>query len=55
MEDKAKFAVKVLRQYAEENLIPARDTSDLSPMEQWLIIQLFLREKRDSTREGGAE
>ena len=29
-----------MRQYAEENQLPVRDTSDLSPMEQWLLIKI---------------
>lgn len=41
MNEKAKFAVQVLKQYALENQVPARSTSDLSPMEQWLILRLF--------------
>lgn len=44
--DKAKFAVKMLKQYQKENMLAtARDTSDLSPLEQWLIMQLFMRDK----------
>ena len=39
--EKAEFAVRVLRQYALENQVPARSTSDLSPMEQWLILRLL--------------
>ena len=39
--EKAEFAVRVLKQYALENQIPARSTSDLSPMEQWLILRLL--------------
>lgn len=41
MNEKAEFAVKVLKQYAHENQVPARSTSDLSPMEQWLILRLL--------------
>ena len=41
MNEKAEFAVRVLKQYALENYIPARSTSDLSPMEQWLILRLL--------------
>ena len=41
MNEKAEFAVRVLKEYALENQIPARSTSDLSPMEQWLILRLF--------------
>ena len=29
-----------MRQYAEENLFPVRDTMDLSPFEQWLLIKI---------------
>ena len=41
MNEKAEFAVRVIRQYALENQVPARSTSDLSPMEQWLILRLL--------------
>jgi hypothetical protein len=41
MNEKAEFAGRVLRQYALENQVPARSTSDLSPMEQWLILRLL--------------
>lgn len=41
MNEKAEFSVRVLKQYALENQIPARSTSDLSPMEQWLILRLL--------------
>jgi len=41
MNEKVEFAVRVLKQYALENQIPARSTSDLSPMEQWLILRLL--------------
>jgi hypothetical protein len=41
MNEKAEFAVRVIKQYALENLMPARSTSDLSPMEQWLILRLL--------------
>ena len=42
MNEKAEFAVRVLRQYALENQVPARSTSDLTPMEQWLILRLLV-------------
>lgn len=45
MNDKAEFAVKILKEYAEENLIPPRSTSDLSPMEEWLILRLLEMDK----------
>jgi hypothetical protein len=35
------FADKVLKHYANENQIPVRSTSDLSPLETWLIKRLF--------------
>ena len=41
MNEKAEFAVRVLKEYALENQVPARSTSDLSPMEQWLILRLL--------------
>ena len=42
MNKKAEFAVKTLKEYDKQIGIGARNTSDLSPLEQWLIIELFL-------------
>lgn len=39
--DKAQFACDILKQYADENGTFPRTTSDLSPLEQWLIVRLF--------------
>ena len=39
--EKAEFAVKILLEYANENGINGRDTTDLSPLEQWLILRLY--------------
>jgi hypothetical protein len=39
--NKAKFAVEILKRYAEQTGNLLRGTSDLSPLEEWLIIQLF--------------
>jgi hypothetical protein len=36
--EKAEHAVKLLRQYAKECSTLPRSTSDLSPLEEWLII-----------------
>lgn len=41
MSEVAEFAVKKLKQYAEENNVLPRSTTDLSPLEQWLLLQLF--------------
>lgn len=38
---KAEQAVKILQQYAKESGTTARSTSDLSPLEEWLIIKLI--------------
>ena len=38
---KAEFAVKILLEYAKENGINGRDTTDLSPLEKWLILRLY--------------
>jgi hypothetical protein len=38
--EKAEFAIQVLKQYSIENQVPVRSTSDLSPLEQWLILRL---------------
>lgn len=40
MSELAEYAVKILKQYADENHTTVRGTSDLSPLEEWLIIQL---------------
>lgn len=41
MNEKAKFAVKTLRKYDRQTGVGVRNTSDLSPLEQWLIIELL--------------
>lgn len=38
---KPEFAVKILLEYASENGINGRDTTDLSPLEKWLILKLY--------------
>lgn len=43
---KVVFVIKTLRQYAYETGSLTRSTSDLSPMEEWLLIQLFLKETK---------
>ena len=40
MNEKAEFAVKILKQYAKEKGNMVRGTSDISPLEEWLIIKL---------------
>lgn len=48
MIDKSKlpeFAIDVLHQYAKENQVLPRSTSDLSKLEEWLLLQLFILEK----------
>ena len=44
---KAEFAVKILLEYANENGINGRDTTDLSPLEKWLILRLYNVEERN--------
>lgn len=44
--EKAEFAVKILKQYAEETGNLPRGTSDISPLEEWLILQMFTRTHR---------
>jgi ubiquitin len=46
MNEKSEFAVKTLNQYAKENQVPARSTSDLSRLEEWLIVQINSEEKK---------
>lgn len=41
------FAVKILKEYAAENGMNGRDTTDLSPLEKWLIVRLFKSEDPD--------
>lgn len=41
MNAKAEQAVKILKEYAVEGLILQRDTSDLSPLETWLLLRLI--------------
>jgi hypothetical protein len=36
-----KHAVNLLKCYADENQVLPRSTSDLSPLERWLIMQLL--------------
>ena len=41
MSDKDKLAVEILKQYAEERNVLVRSTSDLSFLEEWLILKLI--------------
>jgi hypothetical protein len=38
---KAEFAVEILKEYAHQNKVMLRSTSDLSKLEEWLIIELL--------------
>ena len=40
MNTTAEKAIEILKQYAKESGTTVRSTSDLSPMEEWLIAQL---------------
>lgn len=46
MNEKAEFAVKTLKEYAKQNQVPVRSTSDLSPLEEWLIMDLLISKKQ---------
>lgn len=35
------FAVETLHNYSQENSILPRDTTDLSPLEKWLVLKLY--------------
>ncbi len=37
----SEFAVCILKQYAEERGLPVRSTSDLSPLEEYLLVELY--------------
>jgi len=39
--EKSEFATEMLKQYAKENCVITRSTSDLSPLEEWLIVKLY--------------
>jgi hypothetical protein len=41
MNEKAEFAVDILKEYAKQNQVLPRSTSDLSKLEEWLIIELL--------------
>lgn len=43
--EKAEFAVKILHQYADENSVIPRSTSDLSKLEEWLLVKMFFDAK----------
>jgi hypothetical protein len=41
MNKKAEFTVKILKEYVKENQVMPRSTSDLSRLEEWLIMKIF--------------
>lgn len=41
--DKAEFAVKLLKCYAEEEHRSPKDLADISSLEEWLIIKMWLK------------
>lgn len=41
MNEKARFALEVLKEYDKETGSGIRRTTDLSPLEEWLIIRLL--------------
>lgn len=43
----AQFAVKTLREYADECGTTVRGTSDISPLEEWLIIRLHNEQEKN--------
>lgn len=40
----SEFSVKILKQYADERGIIVRSTSDLSPLEEYLLIELYKKD-----------
>lgn len=48
--EKADFAVQLLRKYAHQTGNLLRGTSDLSPLEEWLIVQL-IEQSKEATKE----
>lgn len=51
MSEKSEFAIKTLKQYVKENQVLPRSTSDLSKLEEWLILQLFEYYRKDKASE----
>ncbi|MBC8147241.1 MAG: hypothetical protein H8E98_04580 [Bacteroidetes bacterium] len=47
MKTTAQKGVEILKQYAKENGVPLRSTSDLSPLEQWLTLKLISCNERN--------
>lgn len=43
----ATYMVEVLKEYANEKGVPVRSTSDLSSLEDWLLMRLFLKEQKE--------
>ena len=46
--NKMDYIVSLIKEYAEQNRTPARSTSDLSPFEEWLLVQLYNKEIIDN-------
>lgn len=44
MNEVAEFAVNKLKEYSDETHTLPRSTTDLSPLEQWLIVRLYRTE-----------
>lgn len=40
----SEFAVSILQEYAKENQTLIRSTSDLSPLEEWLLERMYLQQ-----------
>ena len=41
MSELAEFAVTTLKEYAHQKSFGCRNTSDLSQLEEWLLVELF--------------
>lgn len=55
MKKLSEFAVDILKQYSTECHTLPRGTNDISPFEEWLIIQLHNTYKESSLKEYQAE
>ncbi len=42
--------ISILRQYAEEESTMVRGTSDISPLEAWLILRIINLEDKNATK-----
>lgn len=47
MLSKSQFESIILLEYSKEKMLPRRSTSDVSPLEEWLILKLYSIRKKE--------